>query len=283
MKLTHENKVEKFYSHGSDTRGFQEGGYLSFGYWTEETIDYHQAADALINRLLKFEKPLNQGVILNVACGYGAETIKIYEKIRPDKIIAIDITNSHVEFAQRRINSLNLSDRIHFEKIDACNINFQPDSFIYVIAVEGPAHFNTREVFLRKAYEALKPGGILLLSDIVADNLKTKKSLYSLYNKIIANLCAWRWHMPKANWMTAEEIKTLLKEIGFTIDKAESIGANVYPGFSRFNLKWKSIKNAIYTRGLRIGLLLTFISWLLGYVYKRTMIDYVFIKAIKPG
>lgn len=73
MKLTHENKVEKFYSHGSDTRGFQESGYLSFGYWTEETIDYHQAVEALINRLLKFEKPLNQGVILNVACGYGAE------------------------------------------------------------------------------------------------------------------------------------------------------------------------------------------------------------------
>jgi hypothetical protein len=34
MRLTHENKVEKFYSHGSDTRGFQDGGYLSFGYWT---------------------------------------------------------------------------------------------------------------------------------------------------------------------------------------------------------------------------------------------------------
>lgn len=280
MKLTHENKVEKFYSHGSDTRGFQDGGYLSFGYWTEETIDYHQAVEALINRLLKFEKPLNQGVILNVACGYGSETLKIYEKIRPDKIIAIDITSSHVEFAQRRINSLNLSDRIHFEKMDACDMNFPPASFIYVIAVEGPAHFNTREVFLRQAYATLKPGGILLLSDIVVDNLKTKKNLY---NKIVANFGARRWHMPKANWMTAEELKTLLKEIGFAIDKAESVGANVYPGFSRFNLKWKSIKNAIETRGLRIGLLLTFISWLLGYAYRRKMIDYVIIKAIKPS
>ncbi|MBN1473093.1 MAG: class I SAM-dependent methyltransferase [Syntrophaceae bacterium] len=280
MKQTHENKVEKFYSRGSDTRGFQDGGFLSFGYWTEETIDYHQAAETLINRLLKSEKPLNQGIILNAACGYGAETIKIYEKIRPDKIIAIDITASHIEFAQRKINSLNLSDRIHFEKMDACNINFPPDSFVYVIAVEGPAHFNTREAFLRQAYKALKPSGILLFSDIVTDNLKTKKSLC---NTIIANLCAWRWHMPKANWMTAEEIKTLLKEIGFAINSMENVGANVYPGFSRFNLKRESIKNAIETRGLRIGLLLTFISWLLGYVYGRKIIDYVLIKATKPS
>ena len=59
MKVTHENKVEIFYSHGSATRGLQEGGYLSFGYWSGDTMDYHQAVEALIHRILQFEKPLN--------------------------------------------------------------------------------------------------------------------------------------------------------------------------------------------------------------------------------
>jgi ubiquinone/menaquinone biosynthesis C-methylase UbiE len=279
MKLTHENKIEKFYSHGSDTRGLQEGGYLSFGYWTDETVDYHQAVEALINRLLKFEKPLNQGTILNVACGYGAETLEIYHKLCPEKIIAIDITGPHIEFAQRKINSLNLSDRIHFEKMDASAMNFSLNSFAYVIAVEGPAHFNTREKFLCQAYTALKPGGVLLMSDIVVGEAKIKRNLY---DTIIGNFCAWRWHMPRANWMTAGEIKNLLGEIGFAVDNVETIGANVYPGFSRFNLKWTSIKNAVRTRGLRIGLSLTFISWLLGYVYRRKIVDYIFVRAIKP-
>jgi len=54
MKLTHENKVERFYSHGSDRRGSQEGGFLSFGYWTNESNNYHQAAETLINRQFQF-------------------------------------------------------------------------------------------------------------------------------------------------------------------------------------------------------------------------------------
>jgi ubiquinone/menaquinone biosynthesis C-methylase UbiE len=278
MKLTHENKVEKFYSHGSEKRGLQEGGYLSFGYWTNETIDYHQAVEALIDRMLEFEKPLNKGMVLNVACGYGAETLKIYEKICPDKIFAVDITDSHIEFAKHQMSMLKLSDRIHFEKMDACKVNFPPYSFDYVIGIEGPAHFNTREAFLRKAYDVLKLNGVLLISDIIADNIETEQNLF---NRTIGHSCAKHWHMPKENWMSIEELKVLLEEIGFKIDTAVSVGNNVYPGFSHYNLKWESIKNAVHTRGLKIGLALTFISWLLGYVHRRKMIDYVFIRAIK--
>ena len=89
--------------------------------------------------------------------------------------------------------------------------------------------------------------------------------------------------MPRVNWMSMEEMKGLLNEIGFIIDTAESAGRNVFPGFSHHNLKLESIRNAIRTRGIRIGLALTLISWLLGYVYRRKMIDYVFLRAIKKG
>ncbi len=277
-KLTHENKVERFYSHGSDFRGTQEGGFLSFGYWTEDTIDYHQAVKDLIDRMLQFEKLLNSGIVLNVACGYGAETLKIYEKIHPDKIYAIDITSAHIEFAKHHIQQLNLSDKIHFEKMDACKLRFKPNSFDYVIGIEGPAHFNTLELFLRKAYEVLKSGGVLLLSDIIVDDVLT---LNGFYNRFIGKLCAKYWYMPEENWMSIEELKTLMETIGYKIDIVKSMGNNVYPGFSKFNLKWESLKNALRIRGFRIGLALSFISWLLGYVHRRNMIDYVFIRAIK--
>lgn len=278
MKLTHEKRVEKFYSHGSDTRGLQDGGYLSFGYWTENIKHYCQAVDALINKILQFEKPNTSGKILNVACGYGAETKKIFDCIQPHKIIAIDITEDHINFAKEQ-NALKAnSEQIEFKKMDACKLDFESDSFDYVIGIEGPAHFNTREVFLRKTFRVLKKDGVLLLSDIMVDK---KAALKNSFNKIVSNFCAKHWHMPKENWMSVPELSVLLENIGFKVDTAESVGNKVFPGFSKYNLKWNSIQNAIQTRGYRIGIGLTFISWLLGFVHRRGLIDYVFIRAVK--
>jgi ubiquinone/menaquinone biosynthesis C-methylase UbiE len=278
MKLTHESKVEKFYSHGSETRGLQEGGYLSFGYWTSGIKHYHQAVETLIDRILKSEHSLNQGKVLNVARGYGAETIRIYEKIKPESIIAIDITGAHIDFARQKAESENLSAHIQFEKMDACKLSFENASFDYVIGIEGPAHFNTREMFLQKAYQILKPKGILLLSDIIVNKKVTEQNYL---NKLIGRFCAKHWFMPRENWMSIPKFKAQIEKLGFKIDSLESAGKNVYPGFSKYNLKWKSIINAVHTRGIRIGLALTFISWLLGYVYRRGMIDYVLLRAIK--
>ena len=56
---------------------------------------------------------------------------------------------------------------------------------------------------------------------------------------------------------------------------------HVYPGFAKFNMKISSIINAVKVRGFRIGVALTFISWLLGFTYKIGMTDYVLIKAVK--
>lgn len=278
MKLTHEKRVEKFYSHGSDTRGLQDGGYLSFGYWTENIKHYRQAVDALINKILQFEKPNTSGKILNVACGYGAETKKIFDCIRPNKIIAIDITEDHINFAKERNALKSNSEQIEFKKMDACKLDFESDSFDYVIGIEGPAHFNTREVFLQNTFRVLKKDGVLLLSDIMVDK---RAALKNTFNKMVSNFCAKHWHMPKENWMSVPELSVLLEKIGFKVDTAESVGNKVFPGFSKYNLKWKSIQNAIQTRGYRIGIGLTFISWLLGFVHRRGLIDYVFIRAVK--
>jgi ubiquinone/menaquinone biosynthesis C-methylase UbiE len=279
MHATHEQNVEKFYTHGSNHRGLQEGGFLSFGYWTYKNEDYHQAVDSLINHILISEKPINKGYVLNVACGYGSETLKIYEKIHPEKIFAIDITDRHIEFAKNQIEKSDLCGKIIFEKMDACTMPYKPLSFKYVIGVEGPAHFNTRKKFLQKAYEILDKKGVLLLSDITVNNDIVQKNLI---NKLLGKICAKYWYMPKENWMSTEEILETLKEIGFKIDSFEIAGDKVYPGFSKFNLKWKSIINAFRIRGIRLGVGLTIISWLLGYVYRKKMIDYTFIRAVKP-
>jgi SAM-dependent methyltransferase len=278
-KMTsHEKKVEKFYSHGSDIRSLQGGGFLSFGIWGEDTVDYEQAATDLLLMLLENERPLNRGVILNVACGYGTETFEIYKRLSPENIIAIDITEAHIAFARKRAEALNLSKKIVFEQQDACILLYPSGSFSYVIGIEGPAHFNTREKFLRRSFDVLESGGVLLLTDIIVNRGNAEKQPINFW---IGRRAAGLWHMPEANWMTIAEIVTLLQSIGFRVDIARSMGGRVYPGFAGNNTKMPSIINAIKTRGVVIGLGLTLISWLLGWAFRRDMIDYAFVRAVK--
>ncbi len=275
---THEEKVDKFFTHGSDIRAIQEGGFLSFGYWTKKGQDYYQAAKDLLDLFLSKETPLNRGTILDVACGYGSEAFIIYEKLKPDKIIAIDITAAHIERAKTVARELNLSDKIIFDKQDACLLPFQSNSFAYVIGIEGPSQFNTREDFLKRAHDVLEPNGILLLTDVIVHKEVAQKTWF---NRRIRDIISKHWYMPKPNWMNNERYHQMLEDIGFKVDFIESIGDKVYPGFAKFNMKLSSIKNAINVRGFRIGLGLTFISWLLGIASRKGMIDYAHIRAVK--
>jgi hypothetical protein len=97
----------------------------------------------------------------------------------------------------------------------------------------------------------------------------------------MAKLGAKHWHMPKENWIGTDEYVQQLKDAGFKVAQFLKIGDHVFPGFAHYNTRLKSILNAIKTRGLPIGIGLTFISWLLGYGYRKGMIDYVFVKAVK--
>jgi ubiquinone/menaquinone biosynthesis C-methylase UbiE len=89
---THEEQVEDFYSHGADKRKDEADGFLSFGYRTSDSQTYYDAAITLLNYVVKKAAIVDTKKILNVACGYGAETFRLYEKFHPELLYAIDIT-----------------------------------------------------------------------------------------------------------------------------------------------------------------------------------------------
>ena len=281
----HESRVEAFYSSGLKGKRYAhnldeqpEGGFLSFGYWENRSDSYLDAANNLLSYFINNSGVEHPDKLLNVACGYGTETFAYYDAFKPNSIQGLDVTEIHVDCANRTAERKHLSDRIKFSHGDACILDFPENSFSHVMSIEGPSHFNTREKFFRAAHRVLEKGGELLLTDIILGE-KFKRDTKG--PKIIPKIIGKSWVFPRANWIYQKEYKNLLKDAGLDLVFFKGIGNHVFPGYARDSLKFRTMKTRTMHRGLFPGIGLAFISYMLGWLYKRDLIDYIYVKARK--
>jgi ubiquinone/menaquinone biosynthesis C-methylase UbiE len=281
--MIHEKKVERFYSSGSEITSRTYDGiknktweFLSFGYWKDGTHTYLQAATNLLDYFLNKSGIRKPGKILSVACGYGTETFSCFSTFHPKHIYGIDITNKHVSYSNTKAKQLNLDDRISFRHGDACAVDFPSHSFSHVIGIEGPVHFKTRSKFFHESKRVLNDSGELILTDIILG--RSLKSIGRI-NKRILRFIAKEWIVPDENWVDAAQYKKQLIGAGFSSVHIRKIGKFVFPGYARNAFTVNTIANRLRQRGIMITLGLTIISYMLGYLYKRHIIEYIFVKA----
>jgi MPBQ/MSBQ methyltransferase len=135
-------------------------GYYNVGYWGAGICTQEQACDNLVERLVN-GVPEQAGSILDAACGLGATTCLI-SSLRPaSRIVGINISARQLERCRQ------VAPDCHFLQMDASHTGLRDLLFDAVVCVEAAFHFHTRKDFLREAWRMLKPGGHLLLSDIL--------------------------------------------------------------------------------------------------------------------
>lgn len=107
--------------------------------------------------------------ILDIGCGTGRLTIPLAEQVGPEgEVVAIDIQSGMLRRAQEKAKVLNLSN-IKFLQIRMGEDKLEKNQSDRALLVTVLGEIQHREVALKEIYDALKPGGILSITEIVFD------------------------------------------------------------------------------------------------------------------
>jgi len=247
-------------------------GWLNLGLWDdgEGPADVEDALRRLASTLAA-ELPANADIV-DVANGLGAQDVVIREVSRPRSLIALNITESQLHAGRHRLDAAGALALA----ADATRIPLADDSADGIISIEAGFHFPSRHTFFSEARRVLRPGGVLVMSDVSAERTRPLTLAEGVAG--LSNLRAWG--IKRQALMSADDIEAALLVAGFTGVRVTDVSARVFaPAIRFFRQRLRSVPDAppIYRAGS--GVLLR--QW--DLLVRRGVMKYLLVKAELPG
>ncbi len=242
---------------------FEESGFYNFGFWQSRPKSQREACEALVDHLLDRIQDKG-GRILDVACGPGATTKRLSHYVPAEMVTGINISEAQLAAARERV------PRSSFLLMDAAQLGFADEQFDAVICVEAAFHFNTRDRFVGEAMRVLKPGGSLVLTDM----------MFRQFMKPIGDF----GQTPPANFFqTVEEYRARLEARGLEDIRVDDATQACLGGFRSHLARWPAAEWRRGRMGLGKALLMSFLSFGIATYFWAVCKTYVIASARKPA
>ena len=160
---------------------------------------------------------------LELACGNGTYS-KVLSK-NADKVTVTDFSDEMVDAARKRLSGF---DNVSVEKADAFDLQYPEKSFDTVFLANLLHVVPNPENIVDEVKKVLKTGGRAIVLDFGVEGM----SLFSKIGMILRYLKTYGKPPSDGAALSTEDIKGLLEEAGFTVEKLSLIGRKSKAAFA---------------------------------------------------
>jgi demethylmenaquinone methyltransferase/2-methoxy-6-polyprenyl-1,4-benzoquinol methylase len=174
------------------------------------------------DKLVRALPPLASPNCLDLACGTGDITIRLAEKYRNGRIIAVDLTEGMIDLAKSR----NEYDNVTFELKDMCDTQLPEDSFDIVTGGYALRNAPDLKLALAEIHRIMKPGATAAFLDFSKSHNRLCQWAENIFLKTWTSFWGWMIHRDAELYTyiaeslklypDRRELKKILEESGFT-------------------------------------------------------------------
>jgi ubiquinone/menaquinone biosynthesis C-methylase UbiE len=194
---------------------------VHLGTW-ESADESLQVAMDRTNRIMAAQAGITAGSeVLDVGCGYG-ETARFLAEEYGARVTGTNISEKELALARERAAGTDLGDALRFEYGDFHNLPYPDGSYDVIWSQEAFLHGVDKQRILDECHRVLRPGGRLVISDLLARPHLPDDERERIYARL-------RLH---EMWSDEDYVAGLTKA-GFDVETQEDWAANVAPTYSR--------------------------------------------------